>query len=254
MKIPFNYTEKVVSKIAEKLKDDTEYYGEYGKQWLSNSDIKNLLDNPRMFGKPQAETKAMLEGRFFHTAMLEKEKLDDFVLVDVSSRNTKAYKEHISHHDNKMSLLVHEAEALYDVVDAMKCNLEMYDEIYKEGNQYEVPMVKMIMGLNWKGKADIVCQDKLIDLKTTSDINKFRSSAYRYNYDSQAFIYQELFGLPLEFYVIDKSTFQLAIFKPTEEFIERGKEKVENAVFIYNTYFSKDSIENINQFVLHETL
>ena len=60
--------------------------------------------------------------------------------------------------------------------------------------------------------------------------------------------------MPLEFYVIDKSTYQLAIFKPTEEFIQRGKEKVENAVFIYNTYFSKNAEENINQFVLHETL
>ncbi len=254
MIVPYNYTDKVVSEIAEKLKDDSSYYGEYGKQWLSNSDIKNLLDNPRMFGKPQAETKAMLEGRYFHTAILEKDKLKDFDIVDVSSRNTKAYKEHIAHNDNKMSLLHHEVEALKDLVDAMLCNLEMYDEIYKEGNQYEIPMVKMIMGLNWKGKADIVCHDKLIDLKTTSDINKFRSSAYRYNYDSQAYIYQELFGLPLQFYVIDKSTYQLAIFTPTEEFIQRGKEKVENAVFIYNTYFSKDSEENINQFVLHETL
>lgn len=254
MIVPFNYTDKVVSKIAEKLKDDSSYYGEYGKQWLSNSDIKNLLDNPRIFGKPQDETKAMLEGRYFHTAILEKDKLKDFDIVDVSSRNTKAYKEHIANNDNKMSLLHHEVEALKDVVDAMLGNLEMYDEIFKEGNQYEVPMVKMIMGLNWKGKADIVCHDKLIDLKTTSDINKFRSSAYRYNYDSQAYIYQELFGLPLQFYVVDKSTHQLAIFTPTEEFIERGKEKVENAVFIYNTYFSKHSQEDINQFVLYEAL
>jgi hypothetical protein len=60
--------------------------------------------------------------------------------------------------------------------------------------------------------------------------------------------------LPLEFYVVDKSTYQLAIFKPTDEFVQHGKEKVENAIFIYNTYFSEDSEENINQFVLHETL
>ncbi len=146
MIVPFNYTDKVVTKIAEKLKDDSSYYGEYGKQWLSNSDIKNLLDNPRMFGKPQAETKAMLEGRYFHTAILEKDKLKDFDIVDVSSRNTKAYKEHIANNDNKMSLLHHEVEALKDVVDAMLSNLEMYDEIFKDGNQYEVPMVKMIMG------------------------------------------------------------------------------------------------------------
>ena len=110
------------------------------------------------------------------------------------------------------------------------------------------------MGLDWKGKADIVCQDKLIDLKTTSDINKFKYSARKYNYDSQAYIYQELFGLPLEFYVVDKTTYQLGIFTPTEEFLEKGKEKVEDAVFIYNTFFSENAVEDINQIIIHETL
>ncbi len=253
MKIPFNYNEKVISEIQEKLKDDSKYYGEYGRQWLSNSDIGHLLNDPRKFRQPQEETKAMLEGRFFHTAMLEKDKLDNFTLLDVSSRNTKAYKEYYAEH-NKMALLTQEAHNILDVVDAMKLNVEMYESIYDEGNKYEVPMVKTIMGLDWKGKADIVCQDKLIDLKTTSDINKFKYSARKYNYDSQAYIYQELFGLPLEFYVVDKSTFQLGIFKPTEEFLEKGREKVEDAVFIYNTFFSENAVEDINQIIIHETL
>ena len=38
----------------------------------------------------------------------------------------------------------------------------------------------------WKGKADIINHDDklVVDIKTTADINKFKSSAYRYNYDS----------------------------------------------------------------------
>lgn len=256
MEIPFNYNDKVVSEISEKLKDDSVYYGEYGKQWLSNSDIYTLLNNPKNFRKQQEETKPMLEGRYFHTAMLEKEKLEEFILIDASSRNTKVYKEHmaLNSEDNKMCLLGREAEALHGVVDAMKGNLEMYDEIYKEGNAYEVPMVKKINGKDWKGKADIICDDKIIDLKTTSDISKFKYSARKYNYDSQAYIYQELFGLPMEFYVVDKLTLQLGIFKPTEEFIERGREKVEDAVFMYDTYFGDNAEEDINQIVIHEDL
>ena len=32
--------------IIKKLKDDKHYYGDFGKQYLSNSDIGKLLTNP----------------------------------------------------------------------------------------------------------------------------------------------------------------------------------------------------------------
>ena len=35
-------------KIIEKLKQDEHYYGDYGKQFLSNSDISVLLKNPKL--------------------------------------------------------------------------------------------------------------------------------------------------------------------------------------------------------------
>jgi hypothetical protein len=41
-----------MSDIIEQLRDDANYYGKVGKQYLSNSDIKVLLDNPAMFGVP----------------------------------------------------------------------------------------------------------------------------------------------------------------------------------------------------------
>ena len=33
-------------KVIEKLRDDKHYYGDFGKQYLSNSDIGSLLNNP----------------------------------------------------------------------------------------------------------------------------------------------------------------------------------------------------------------
>ena len=41
-----------MSDIIEQLRDDTKYYGKVGRQFMSNSDIKVLLDNPSMFGVP----------------------------------------------------------------------------------------------------------------------------------------------------------------------------------------------------------
>jgi hypothetical protein len=120
--------------------------------------------------------------------------------------------------------------------------------------EYEVPAITELFGLQWKGKADIVCTDKLIDLKTSGNIKDFKWSARKYNYDSQCFIYQKLFGKPLEFYVVDKTTKMLGIFKPTEEFVERGKQKVIQAVQVYNSFFSKEAEQDINEYFIQETL
>ena len=38
------------TEIIEKLKNDEDYYGSFGKQFLSNSYISTLLTNPLAFG------------------------------------------------------------------------------------------------------------------------------------------------------------------------------------------------------------
>ena len=106
----------------------------------------------------------------------------------------------------------------------------------------------------WKGKADILHPDRIIDIKTTSDISKFKYSAKKYNYDSQAYIYQKLFGVPVVFYAIDKTNKMLGIFEPTQEFISSGEEKVERALGIYNKFFSENATENIEEFFIYEEL
>ena len=55
------------------------------------------------------------------------------------------------------------------------------------------PEITELEGQMWKGKADIVNHDEklIIDLKTTADITKFKYSASKYNYDSQAYIYRK---------------------------------------------------------------
>ena len=37
--------------IIKKLREDEHYYGEFGKQYLSNSDIRTLLNNPLALGE-----------------------------------------------------------------------------------------------------------------------------------------------------------------------------------------------------------
>ena len=41
--------------VLKKLENDEHYYGEFGKQYLSNSDISTLLTNPLTLGQPSKQ-------------------------------------------------------------------------------------------------------------------------------------------------------------------------------------------------------
>lgn len=242
------------SDIIEVLKDDLEYYNGAGKNYLSNSDIGTLLTNPKNFGKPREDNKSFMEGRYFHQLMIEPEKAKDVKFVDVSTRTTKEYKNFCETNNLPFCMLKKEVDEVQHLVSLMKGNISFYDEIYQDGNQFELPSVGEIQGMMWKGKADIVTNDIIIDLKTTSDINKFKWSAKAYNYDSQCYIYQQLFGKPLVFYVVDKETGQLGIFRPTENFIKGGEMKVARAIEVYNKYFGENPTDDIVNYYIDETL
>ena len=95
--------------VLTALKDDEKYYGDFGKKYLSNSDISTLLTNPLALGQKQANRPAFLVGGYFHTAILEPEKLKNFKIVEATTRNTKVYKQ-IS--DGEMCLLKHEVDQI----------------------------------------------------------------------------------------------------------------------------------------------
>jgi hypothetical protein len=235
-------------KIIKQLKDDKEYYGGVGKKYLSNSDIGALLSNPKEYGVQREDNVNFAKGRLFHHLILEPEKVQDWNAVDVSSRNTKKYKEILEESSEPFLLLQKEYDEITKLAKVMTSNLDFYDMIYADGNEFEVPNIGEIGGVMWKGKADIVCDDCLIDIKTTGDIDKFIYSARSYNYDSQAYVYHTLFGKPLKFLVICKTTGQLGLFETTTDFIERGAEKVQKAIKVYNQFFGKDATDDVNQY------
>ena len=242
--------------ILEKLKDDEHYYGDFGKNYLSNSDIITLLNNPKSFRKPKDFTMPMLLGRYFHTAMLEPEKLvsEEFTSIDVTSRNSKKYKEEILNYGRDLMMLDKEKAKIDSAILVMKNNLELFEDIYDDANEFEVPAVQEVMGMMWKGKADIVGKEFLIDLKTTGNIKDFKYSAKKYNYDSQAYLYQQFFDKPMVFYVVDKTTFELGIYHPSQTFLMNGKEKVERAIEVYNKFYGENAKEDIENYIIKETL
>jgi len=242
-------------KILQKLKNDEDYYGEFGNKFLSNSHVGKLLKDPLRAFEPSKPSPAFLVGGYFHTCILEPDKIEKYKIVKSTTRNTKAYKDVAG---GELCLLQHEVDTIELMREKVMSNDICADLIMgTDGklNNFEVPMVTELFGNQWKGKADIVNHNEklVIDLKTTADIEKFQWSASKYNYDSQAYIYSKLFGYEFLFIVIDKSTHQIGMFDCSPQFYERGEEKVRKASEAYDLFYKTKDFDP-KQYFISKTL
>jgi len=241
--------------ILKKLRNDEDYYGEFGNQFLSNSHISKLLKDPLSAFEPSKPSPAFAVGGYFHTCILEPDKLDKFKVIKSSTRNTKQYKELSG---GEICLLEHEVDDILLMKDKVMANDICADLIMgTDGilNDFEEPNITELFGNKWKGKADIVNHNEqlVIDLKTTADIDKFKWSANKFNYDSQAYIYSKMFGYEMLFIVIDKSTHQIGMFDCSPEFYERGEEKVSKASEAYDLFYKTKDFDP-KQYFISKTL
>ena len=245
-------TDKQKIEILKELEDDEKYYGDFGKQFLSNSDIRSLLKDPLSFKKKIVGNPNLVKGGYFHTLVLEPDKLEQYKIINSGSRNTKEYKELSG---GEMCLLQKEADELEVLRDKLMANDVCRELIQDIDVEYEVPGLIELGGETWKLKADIKnnTEGLVIDLKTTSDIEKFAYSAKMYNYDSQAYIYSSYFKMDMIFIVVDKLSGKIGIFDCSPSFLERGKDKVEQAIAQYRLFY-KDSDFDPAQYLVTKTL
>ena len=238
--------------ILKRLCNDEDYYGEFGNQFLSNSHVGKLLKDPLKAFEPSKPSPAFLVGGYFHTCILEPDKLDKYKVVKSTTRNTKAYKDVAG---GELCLLQHEVDTIELMREKVLANDICKDLIINSQNKYEQPGIINMFNNNWKGKADIVNHEEklVIDLKTTADIDKFQWSASKFNYDSQAYIYSKLFGYEFLFIVIDKNTHQIGMFDCSPQFYERGEEKVRKASEAYDLFYKTKDFDP-KQYFISKTL
>jgi len=249
-------------KILQRLCNDEDYYGEFGNQFLSNSHVGRLLKDPLNAFQPSKPSPAFLVGGYFHTCILEPDKIDKYKVVKSTTRNTKAYKDVAG---GELCLLQHEVDTIELMREKVMANDicrdlilpgNLYQEAHEAGDvEYEKPMITELFGNKWKGKADIVNHHEklIIDLKTTNDIDKFQWSASKFNYDSQAYIYSKLFGYEFLFIVIDKNTHQIGMFDCSPQFYERGEDKVRKASEAYDLFYKTKDFDP-KQYFISKTL
>lgn len=246
-----------LSELLDNMYSDDFYYGYLGKNAFSSSSLKLLLDSPKTYKYVtqygSEESQALRDGKLFHTLVLEPNKLEEYHFVDVASKNTKAYQEAKKEHS-----LVFTQKELKDaerLADAIYKNEDAKSLLTK--STFEVPQAGMLYGYAFRGKADILRNDgKIVDLKTTTDVNNFNLSARKYKYALQVFIYCQLWNIEYKdfiFLCVDKSNLDLGIFECSEEFYFQGEEMLERAISIYKKYFETDGVD-INDYIIRGTL
>ena len=236
--------------LIKKMADDDFYYGYLGQNALSASSIKTILNSPKQYLKNltegQKESQPLRDGKLFHWKILEPEKFDSLHIVDVASKNTKAYREAVEIHGEVYTRV--EIENCKRLVEALNKNTYCRDLINQ--GTHEVPTIMMVDGIPIRGKADCIVGDTIIDLKTTTDILNFRWSAKKYSYDLQAYLYVRMFENinHFRFICIDKKTLELGIFDCSPEFLDSGRQKFERGIELYKKLFNGN--ENINENLL----
>ena len=250
--------------LLDNMQYDSFYYGVLGKKALSSSAIKLLLTSPKKYyfvtkyGE-ELNTQGIRDGRLLHTLILEPQKFEEFVFVDVQSKNTKAYREAKEKHGVVYTRAEKEnAEKLADQFLRNEAAMQLISN-----SEFEVPAIDLLHGHAFRGKADILGRNGIVDIKTTTDINSFKYSAVKYGYDVQCYLYCQLFNkqyYDFKFLVIDKGSCDLAIFDCSEEFYNQGMEKTKFAVERYNEFFKDKSwdtteiAEELDNYIIRDIL
>ena len=142
------------TQILKRLCNDEDYYGKFGNQFLSNSHVGRLLKDPLRAFEPSKPSPAFLVGGYFHTCILEPDKIEKYKIVKSTTRNTKAYKDVAG---GELCLLQHEVDQIELMRTKLYDNDICRDLIINNGEktwkEYEVPMITELFGNKWKGKA-----------------------------------------------------------------------------------------------------
>ena len=245
--------------IIEKMRDDEFYYGYLGKYSLSSSSCTSLLQSPLKYERSlkgeSVYTDSFGMGNLVHYRILEPHKFNEMKFINVKGKTSKIFKEAVEEYGARNTFTIQEKYQAEDLSDCFLNNSVCTSMLLDA--KYEEPAIGEIEGLPFRGKADVLGDGYILDIKTTGkDLKSFRYSANSWNYDVQCYVYTTLFDISYKdfiFAVIDKSSGSLGLFRCSKEFWARGKEKTMDAIKIYRDYFV-DKKKRVEEFFIQDVL
>ena len=231
--------------ILSLMDNDEFYYGYLGKQALSSTSFKQILNDFDEFllsreglGKVIPK-QALRDGRLIHLAVLEPHRSDDLTIID-STKGSKLYKNAVAERNDAEVYTTREMNKCMPLADNVAKDFDSF--MLLDGAVNEVSGIMMLEGLPVRGKADILRKDDnhIIDLKTTSDASRFEQSIDMWGYDLQGALYLKMFNCDrFSFIVLDKITGEVSHRELTKQELTRGQAKLDKAIKIYKDYDSK---------------
>lgn len=246
--------------LLKRMDDDSFYYGFLGKNSLSSSSCKDLYKSPKSYftntEAVNSNLKPLREGRLIHTVILEEEKINDkYKFIDCSTRRTKKFNdEEKKYKDSDIEvMLTSELNMANNLSNSIKFNNEV-NHYFNDGIA-ESSTIGELFGLPFRGRADYLKGNHLIDLKTTTKLGVngkdwLYAAKNIWHYDMQAYIYSELFSAEkFTFVVIEKGSGDIGCFEVTKKTKELAGNKVKQCVNSYKEYFI-DKTSKVDDFTI----
>jgi len=219
--------------LLKEMENDDFYFGYMGQNSLSSSSIKTLSKNPLKYIENLSsggEHKSAFDfGSLFHWYVLEPDVYRKQIFVDSDDRRSKEWKE--AKKEYGRVFLQSEGDRVEEIAESFLSCSKIQDLLEK--SRPEVPAVGYINDVPFRGKADILGDGYIADLKTTSNIKWFKNDARKFGYSAQVYIYCQLFNIDYTnwvFIAIDKVTGDFGFYTVSEEFYLSGKQIVENGI------------------------
>ena len=199
---------------------------------------KHQMDNP----KPQSD--AMLLGNVFHALVLELDMYDKTYQVgDFGKRGTAKYLKLVEEHPGRTLITWAMHDKAFAMADAVNNNKETAAELLGPGDR-EVTIVWRHdrTGLLLKARLDLLKPDRVVDLKSSRDIeeHKFEADSARLGYHFKAAYYAaaalEATGEPLPFSMAvceSAAPYDTAVYEVPTEALAIGEMQVEAALDEY---------------------
>lgn len=217
---------------------------------LSYSRMKDFLVSPSYYHyrleNPKEATEAMVEGRAFHTLLLEgsdvfaQQYFDDKPLLELGSRKTKAYSSALDEIIGTRTLIKSErAEMIYKMVEAVRSDQECLDLLLGDVEK-EILFDGDICPT--KARLDVLGMDSIVEVKTVSGASDaspagFAKACVNQGYDLQAAFYQRIVKestgetLPVVFVVVAREEpFPVGIYTLDELSLVSAHETVQKAM------------------------
>jgi len=238
-----------------------------GEHFFSSSQLKDILDDPELFhrkyilGEIENESKAAFDiGTYFHTAILEPEKLmEDCAIYEGATRRGKSWDAFKEENAGKAILTLKDLDKAKIIIDAAQASPITMD-LLKTGEP-EVSFFVMLEGVPVKVRFDWLCLGKkksyAVDLKSTTgnakDEDKIRHKIVDFKYDMSAALYVDavnefirLTGMKVapvtEFYwpFASKDYANCKVYLADSKLLAIGRAKYKKALRLYAKHAAND--------------